>query len=130
MSSTIKAFNNQLQNFINVLSDRFPDLSDLKVASTGVSTLIKYNTKKPIELFVKYTYTYRELIMTKNETQLLNTDFMTVVDKEDIDYASKIITIMKDNWKQLTDDEKENIWKYLQVLMKLIDKHLTEILSG
>jgi hypothetical protein len=130
MSNTIKAFNNQLQNFVNVLSERFPNLSDLKIACTGLSTLMKFNTKKPIELFTKYTYKYREIVMTKNEVELLNTNFANDVDKDDVDYTIKLIRIMKDNWIQLTGEEKDNIWKYLEVLMKLIDKHLKEILSG
>lgn len=130
MTSTIKAFNNQIQNFTNVLSERFPDLADLKIASNGLSTLCKFNIKKPIELFTQYVYKYRQIIMDRNEDGLLNMDLTNGLDKDEVDYASNIIKIMRDNWVQITDEEKENIWKYLQVLMKLIDKHLSEILSN
>ena len=130
MTSTIKAFNNQIQNFTNVLSERFPDLADLKIASNGLSTLCKFNIKKPIELFTQYVYKYRQIIMDRNEDGLLNMDLTNGLDKDEVDYASNIIKIMRDNWLQITDEEKDNIWKYLQVLMKLIDKHLSEILSN
>jgi hypothetical protein len=99
---TIKAFNNQLKTFTTILSDRFPDIFDLKLAKTGIKAVCKVSKKTLIDLFVKYTYQYRDLVMNKDETALLNTDFSKNVDKNDAEYTVKIISIIRDNWKQLS----------------------------
>jgi hypothetical protein len=128
--STVNAFNNQLQNFTSVLYERFPNESDLKLAKTGLSALCKINKKKPIEIFIQYTYQYREIVMNKDVTSLLNTDFTQNVANDALDDTIKTISFIRKNWKLLNDEEKENMWKYLQVLMKLVDKYISENLSN
>ena len=33
---------------------------------------------------------------------------------------------LRSNWSQLDTNEQNNIWKYLQVLIKLTDKYIAE----
>ena len=66
--------------------------------------------------------------MNKNEKFLLETNFLdNYRDMSDIDY--QIMNNLKLNWRSLDDNEKESIWKYLQGLMKLVDKYLSETLK-
>lgn len=129
MASTLKVFCLQLYNLNKTLSDRFPKSKELSLSLTAVQTMKENNSKKLIEMFVLYAYEYKENILNKDEVFLLNTDYLEKDEsnnkKENID----IIKNLKDNWKLLDKDEKEAVWKYLQVLIKLTDKYLSETLK-
>ena len=125
MSAIVNTFNLQLINLATVLSKRFESDNDLKLAVTGIQTLKKANSNKNIEMFTMYVYKYREKIMDKNEDLLLDTDFIIENNQSDSDTSAfDIMSKLKDKWKTLESDEKDNIWKYLQVLIKLTDKHI------
>jgi len=134
MSSTLKIFNTQLLNFSSAMSERFPTNRDLKVALTGLKTLSSMNPKKTMELFLTYTYKYRDIVMSKDEQRLINTDFSVDLKQckelvENPENTNEVIETLRKNWTELSSEEKENIWKYLQVLMTLTDKHIAESLG-
>lgn len=132
MTSTLKIFNNQMLSFANVLTNRFSDNSSLSLAVSGLEALSSCNPKKTIELFTLYVYQYRDRIMDKDETFILTTDFVNE-NYGDVNatskYASEMMVSLKNNWGTLNQSEKENIWKYLQVLVKLTDKYISENVS-
>jgi hypothetical protein len=134
MSSTLKIFNTQLLNFSSAMSERFPNNRDLKVALTGLKTLSSMNPKKTMELFLTYTYKYRDIVMSKDEQRLINTDFSVDLKQckelvENPENTNEVIETLRKNWTELSSEEKDNIWKYLQVLMTLTDKHIAESLG-
>ena len=121
----INTFNTQLINLAEALSDRFKDDGDLKLALTGIKTLKANNSNKNIEMFTLYVYKYRTKIMNKNEDLLLETDFVNEnTDNNGDSSAFDIMSKLKAKWKSLNSSEKDNIWTYLQVLIKLTDKHI------
>jgi len=145
MTSIVKVFNNQLYNFVNTLSERFPENKEIKLGLTGIETLKSYNPKKSIEYFILYGYKYRQYIMAKDSVGLkkLNLDDelaklktsdealsalahlkkkVNTAEYEGIDIMQLIIGY----WDSLANDEQENIWKYLQVLITLSDKYIAE----
>lgn len=126
----VNTFNTQLINLAEALSDRFKDDGDLKLALTGIKTLKANNSNKNIEMFTLYVYKYRDKIMEKNEKLLLETDFVSEnLDQDDDNSAFDIMSKLKSKWQSLNDEEKNNIWKYLQVLIKLTDKHIQNTLG-
>tara|TARA_B100000925_G_scaffold161943_1_gene121522 strand:+ start:137 stop:535 length:399 start_codon:yes stop_codon:yes gene_type:complete len=126
----VNTFNTQLINLAEALSDRFKDDGDLKLALTGIKTLKANNSNKNIEMFTLYVYKYRDKIMEKNEKLLLETDFVSEnLDEDDDNSAFDIMSKLKTKWQSLNDEEKSNIWKYLQVLIKLTDKHIQNTLG-
>tara|TARA_E500000178_G_scaffold355840_1_gene430083 strand:- start:2845 stop:3234 length:390 start_codon:yes stop_codon:yes gene_type:complete len=127
--STTKIFNTQLFNFATVLVNRFPDDKELKLGLTAVETLSKINPKKNVEIFTMYVYKYREQIMNKDEKFILETDFISENPDLDSNGASDIMQRLKLNWSYLNADDKENIWKYLKVLITLTDKYIKETLK-
>ena len=54
----------------------------------------------------------------------------TVENENKTSENENIMNTLKLEWKSLEDDEKDHIWKYLQVLMKLTDKYLKENLKS
>tara|TARA_X000000950_G_scaffold282342_1_gene380975 strand:- start:479 stop:877 length:399 start_codon:yes stop_codon:yes gene_type:complete len=126
----VNTFNTQLINLAEALSDRFKDDGDLKLALTGIKTLKANNSNKNIEMFTLYVYKYRDKIMEKNEQLLLETDFVAEnIDDDDDKSAFDIMSKLKSKWESLNEEEKGNIWKYLQVLIKLTDKHIQNTLG-
>lgn len=125
MSTTLKTFNIQLVNFATVLSERFPSNKSLRLGVTAIETLKEYNPKKNIEIFNQYAYQYKEIIINKDESALLTTDFTSTVNT-DKGEAHNIMDTLRENWVSLDEDEKENMWKYLMVLVILCDKYRTE----
>ena len=131
MSNTIKTFNNQIYNLVNTLSKRFPQDKDIKLAVTVIETLKSTNPKKSIDVFLLYAYKYRDRIMAQEESFFLEKEYSTA-DSEEIKskFSVNIIQNLKDNWGSLDTNEKENIWKYLKVLIKLTDKYIKENLNS
>ena len=87
-------------------------------------------SNKNIEMFTLYVYKYRDKIMEKNEKLLLETDFVAEnLDDDDDNSAFDIMSKLKSKWQNLNEEEKGNIWKYLQVLIKLTDKHIQNTLG-
>jgi len=125
MTSTLKTFNNQLYNFAKTLCTRFPKNKDLSLGLTGIETLISVNPKKNIEFFTLYVYQYREQIMSQDQ-ELLRTDFVSTNNLSDSEYNFDIMKNLRNNWVELDENEKSNIWKYLQVLIRLTDKYISE----
>ncbi len=126
----VNTFNTQLINLAEALSDRFKDDGDLKLALTGIKTLKANNSNKNIEMFTLYVYKYRDKIMEKNEKLLLETDFVAEnLDDDDDNSAFDIMSKLKSKWQNLNEEEKGNIWKYLQVLIKLTEKHIQNTLG-
>ena len=123
-------FNNQLLNLSVTLSKRFPQDKDIKLAVTVVETLKNTNPKKSIDVFLLYAYKYRDRIVNKDESFFLEKNYdgkkNEYVDKQ---FSVNLIDNLKHNWSSLESDEKENIWKYLLVLIKLTDKYIKENLD-
>jgi hypothetical protein len=142
-TSIAKAFNNQIYNLLKSLSDRFPNVKEMKLALTGIDTIRTYNPKKSIDFFILHGYKYRELILSKDEKAFYTIDVVSEVNKlKDTSEFNKTINhynintkeyadidifeVVKKFWNQLDNDEHENMWKYLQVLISLCDKYIAE----
>ena len=131
--SIIKIFNNQLISFSNTLVERFPTNKNFKIALTGIETIQMANPRKNLDLFLLYVYKYRDKVMIKDEQFMLKNDFISEnFEEKEIGVSSSFLIMdsIKDNWKSLENSEKNNIWKYLQVLIKLCDKYIKENLKN
>ena len=67
--------------------------------------------------------------MNKDEKFIIETDFISENPDLNSNGASDIMQRLKLNWSELTVDDKENIWKYLKVLITLTDKYIKETLE-
>lgn len=116
----VKMFNRQLEAFVDELIGMFPEDSDFRLFKTSIGLLTKTAPRKLVELFKQFVIdTYRELLLSRNEDQLLNMDFKHLEGDVDMD----IIPKLKQYWTSMSDGSKEAIWKYSEVLIKLSDKY-------
>ena len=123
MTTTLGIFTKQLVCLSEVLSKRFPESKEIKLAYTGIKQLNNMNKKKLMEFFLGYAYKYKKQVEEADENFLINYDYNEFADEAE---SFDIIKSLKDNWHQLEKEEKESIWKYLQVLMVLTDKYKKE----
>lgn len=127
-TSTLKIFSNQMVNLCETLHTRFPNNKQISLSMTAIETLKNSNSKKLFEMFLKHGYKYRDRVMIKDELFMLDTNFLE--NENDTSDNENIMNTLKLEWKSLDSDEKDAIWKYLQVLMKLTDKYLKENLKS
>ena len=75
-----------------------------------------------MELFTFYVYQYRDRIINQDK-KLLETNFVNEHNLDEVENGFDIMKNLRLNWNQLDDSEQINIWKYLQVLIKITDKY-------
>lgn len=125
-SKFVPMFMTQLTTFIKKLSERFPEESDISNLHTIVDILKSTQTVFIIKNYYKYVYVYKEKINTKDENFMMNDNYEHLVNDElavDKNELSFKIDYFKHLFQKKIDNEtKENIWSYLILLNKLIDK--------
>lgn len=121
--SNIKKFNLTIDNLVNDIILVFPNYKYLQVFKEKFNLLITYNVRKPIEFFKDGVYSFKEQILSKNEEFFINKDYKD--DVQQLQYDSKWsldqVLNLKELWGELNDENKEVIWTYFSVLIKLVE---------
>jgi predicted nucleotidyltransferase len=121
--SYLSVFTTQLSNLSEQLVEIFPGDTHLRVAQNFISLMKTANPRKLQELFGDVIKPYKDHIMEKNEAFFLEHDYGELSDRaKDQDSANAIMTSLKNNWKNMSEENKETTWKYFQVLVKLNEK--------
>lgn len=112
------AFNNKLVEFVSDLSNTFPEMHDLKVLKSGIQLAKTVDIKMPRQVFNEHVAdVYEQQILDKNEDFFLKEDYSHITQAHglDIDIVSKL----KEIWGTLDQENRNIIWKYLEVLVLL-----------
>lgn len=123
--SILSAFNQQLLNLSVNLSELFPDDPDIEFTKNSISLIKRTNPRKLQEIFKYYVSRYKTQILNKEADFFLERDIINQdlnLDNSQVDYAHNIMINLKKNWSAMDSESKENVWKYLQVLVVLSDK--------
>tara|TARA_Y100000389_G_scaffold162754_1_gene165651 strand:- start:1083 stop:1481 length:399 start_codon:yes stop_codon:yes gene_type:complete len=122
-------FNNKLTEFLKELVQTFPSDTDFKLFQASVRVLKLADEKKPLELFNSgLTDEYKENIRNRNEEFFLNNDYSDVLNNEhlkkhnDNDINDKLINKLKGYWEKLDDNNREIVWQYFTILLKICDR--------
>ena len=129
--SYLTTFNNLIEEFINKLSDLYPEDQDFKNFKTILLIIKKANPRKILELFDKHCLKYKEYIKNKDEQFILTYDF--IKDKHELEkkeyknnvndeYIISLMIKLRDYWAHMDKDTIDNIWKYLNLFILLSDK--------
>lgn len=119
--SMLTAFNNIIISFLEDLIETYPEENDFKVFKNGILTLKKYNPRKVLNYFKLYTEQYKEQIVTKDINFFINTDSNKLTNTQD-NYIIQIIDKLKNFWIEMSENNKEKIWEYLNTLIKISSK--------
>jgi len=120
-NSPLTAFCNQLVRFFEELSETFPEEREISAALQAIQGLKRINPRMVLDLFYEHVLK----------------DLKEIIEKEDVDsivlYARQKIqqqyndimpalAIFDKHWNTLADENREVIWKYLKVLVRLCEK--------
>ena len=108
--SILSAFNNIIINFLDDCILIFKDDNEFKIYKRGLQVVIKYNPRKIYSFFKEYLELYRPYIEQKNEIAPNNEEIFTVIHK------------IKTYWSQLEENNKEKVWDYFHILVKISDQ--------
>lgn len=114
----IKAFNKLVFQFNDDLIAVFPKESDFKLSKHTFELLDKVNYKKIFELVGPHLLMHKEALESRDEAFFITTDASKYVETDDL----IIIKKLRDYWKQdMTPENKEKVWSYLNNALKLTD---------
>ena len=105
----------------------FPDYEYLRVFKEKFNLLTQFNVRKSIEYFKNGIYIYKEQIVNRNEDFFIKRNYNE--DIKDLQYDSQYdsqwsldqVLNLKDLWSKLDDENKNIIWIYFNVLIKIVE---------
>ena len=123
-------FNKKLQELLNDLIVVFPDDKDFKLFKNSVRLITLADVKKPLQMFkLSLTDEYKRNIEERNTDFFLNNDYSDVLNNDiikqsmnDDDVNKKLINKLKGYWKDLNNNNRDTIWTYFNILLKLSNK--------
>ena len=122
--SITSTFNIQLINFYNELEKLNIDKKLINNSKTKIILLKKANSKILIQLFIQHIYIYKLFIINK-DIQIFDNINEKIEDKEN-NKIYMLFNVLKNNWDIYNNETKENIWLYLNVLIKLCDNYINK----
>ena len=121
MDPYLTAFNNLVIEFMDELIKIFPEENDFKIYKRGIEFISNNNKKKICKLFKIYVIAYKENIKSKNEEFFLQNSYSNVIENGDSEGLETVIKKLKNYWVNLSDNNKSQIWEYLNTLLTLSD---------
>ena len=123
-------FNKKLLELLNDLIGVFPNDKDFKLFKNSVRLITLADVKKPLQMFkLSLTDDYKKNIEERNTNFFLDNDYSDVLNNNIIkqhinedDVNKKLINKLKDYWVDLNDNNKDTIWTYFNILLKLSNK--------
>ena len=114
-------FNKIVDKFLTELQTILPDEKDIIIFKSQVDVTAMINPNKILNSFIKNVYPHKTHIMEKNEDFFLGNGLNI-----EQDYMSEAIHL-SELWKtKLSPENKIVVWKYLQVMILLSEKSLSE----
>ena len=128
-------FNSKIIEFLNDLIKIFPGDTEFKMYKNAVNLIKMADEKKPLQLYNTFvTEEYKQNIEERNEAFFLEHDYNEILNSEiiknsdfvqkelDGNVNNKIVNKLKGYWGELTDENKEFIWSYFSLFLKISNK--------
>jgi hypothetical protein len=114
MSTSLKAFNDMLEQFGKELIETFPEEKCLKKYQIKIDMLRTSNPRKCVMKFMKKIKPYSEFIMKKDDSF-----FMAVPEGQELPAIVEELNLHANWTPDLSQKTKDAIWQYLQTLYML-----------
>lgn len=122
----LSAFNTQVENLITDLGKLYPNESDIKIFKEKFKLIKFANPRMIIENFIAFVYPYKQFIMNKKEEYFLEDNNSIDREFKENDISLTKVINFKNLWLKTSDENKEAIWKYFQVLIILSERWFKE----
>jgi hypothetical protein len=115
-------FNRTFKEFINDLIKSFPNDPDFKMYKMAISTAMIMNESLVIGVFKeKVMDRYSEKILAKDDAFFMDNNYNEL--QGEFSEASAIIQKLKGYWSGMSPDDRDVVWRYFVVLVKLSQKY-------
>tara|TARA_Y100001970_G_scaffold294318_1_gene450457 strand:- start:9633 stop:10025 length:393 start_codon:yes stop_codon:yes gene_type:complete len=122
-------FNTKIIEFLNDLIRIFPNDNDFKMYKNAITLVKLADEKKPLEFYqIFVTDEYKEHINNKNEKFFLEHDYKEILNSKELNKEldgnvnNKIVNKLKGYWSQLSTENKEIVWNYFTLFLKISEK--------
>ena len=116
-------FNEKLNEFLNDLYKISQD-EDIGTFRNSLRLVLLVDKKKPIRLFKKHVLDkYDDQLKERDEAFFLAEDYRDVIAvDESFDLTTQLVNKIKAFWRDMTQDNKDVIWKYFHIIGLLCHK--------
>ncbi len=124
MTTTKQMLLSQLDNFFTDLCNTFPQNTELNIFKEKFLLLKKANSAIIVQYFITYIYPFKQNIFNKEESFFLDGG-----GQEEIkgDTGLKFRDNIKKLWlAEMSEENKEVVWKYFKVFILLCEKYINE----
>ena len=119
LSTILKAFNSQFEEFLEDIEVLFPENKDIRTTKTGLMMIRKANPKKMVSVWYRYIcIKYEDEIEKENLEYFLTKDYSADLKMED-GAASKVMDAIDKLRAPLRELDPENTKKCIQYLKNL-----------
>ena len=124
MSNTKSIIINQITNFINELTETYPDNKDMMIFKEKYNMLKSINSQLIIDYFIQYIYPFKDLIKQENDKFFLDGGGQEELNDKN---GLRLRDNLKDLWiNNMKEENKKVVWKYFKTYILLIDKYILE----
>ena len=120
------AFLQQTENLITELINILPGNYNVELFKEKFFLIKKINSNLIVNSFIKYILPHKDHIVNHNDKFFLDGGGQEAVTEDNYQFALDI----KNDWKTITDDNKEIIWKYFNILVLISEKVILENLKS
>ncbi len=121
-----ESFNNKLNEFFDDLVQTFPEVGEFKTMKLGLGMARNVNVTLPQSMFTDHVLKkYEAQIRNRDEEFFMKHDYndvMSNIQMFNTGFSMDIVGQLKEIWKDLSKENKETIWKYLNVLVVLCQR--------
>jgi hypothetical protein len=124
--SQLSAFQNLLTQFLEELTQTFPELTDLRTILTLVTMMRSMNPRMILENFLEVAGRYHEKIFNEEASFFEDLEnwkrdpyFRSEFAQSEIDETDMFqrLVVFRHVWKDLSASNKEHVWTYLKQLL-------------
>lgn len=120
-------FNRQVDDLLAQLLKVFPDDEQINSAKLKIQMLNKLSKTKLLELFTAHVMSHKDEIIMKNESYFLDDTERLVEDKKEFDINN--LADLKHKWTVMTNEQKDVVWQYFGILVKVSEKYVASLLG-
>ncbi len=120
--SALTAFNTCLMQWIDELIETYPDDYDFKTFKNAIIALKKVNPRQIHTSFVSNVGPYRAAIAKRDEDFIIKSATVELSESSKVDDAGFLITKLNKYWTEMSENNRNANWKYIDVLLMLADK--------
>lgn len=114
-------FTEKLLGFFRDLADTYPEEREIKIALDSLEAAKKINPRMMHDIFIEHVYKpLHEQIIAEDVDAIIAYTRLAVQTQFNEIYPA--LTIFEKYWPDMTDTNRQAIWKHLKVLVVLADK--------